>query len=195
VSVRFIPTRIPQVILCEHDLFADPRGFFEEVWRQSEFEAAGMGPFVQSNRSRSARGVIRGLHYQLRHPQGKLICVMSGTIYDVALDLRRGAPTFGQWVGLTLSATDGRQLYVPPGFAHGFCVVSESADVLYLCTEYYLPKDERGVLWSDSLLAIPWPTDTPVVSERDARLPRLSSVPDDDLPRYAQSWPAPTERP
>jgi len=140
--------------------------------------------FVQDNCSRSRTGVVRGLHYQLDHPQAKLICAVRGEVFDVAVDVRRGSPTFGQWTGARLCGDARTQLFVPAGFAHGFAVVRGPAEVLYKCTGFYAPDDDRGVLWSDPELGIDWPVDAPIVSDKDARLPPLARVPAQDLPAY-----------
>lgn len=166
--MMFLPTSLPGVVVIEPKMFEDERGFFMETFQQPRFTAAGIDlPFVQDNHSRSQRGVLRGLHYQLRHAQGKLVRAVRGEIFDVALDLRRGSPTFGRWEGFTLSDRNWRQLYIPPGFAHGFCVVSDGADVLYKTTDVYHPEEERTVVWNDPALAIRWPVGAPIVSARD----------------------------
>ncbi len=153
-----IPTRIPDVVVIEPKVFGDARGFFFESFNQRAFEEATGSrlAFVQDNHSRSARGVLRGLHYQIRQPQGKLVRVVRGTVFDVAVDLRRSSPTFGQWVGEELSEDNQRQLWVPPGFGHGFVVLSESADFLYKTTDYYAPEHERCIAWNDPDLVIDW---------------------------------------
>lgn len=153
------PTAIPDVLLMEPKVFGDARGFFFESFNLRVFQAhTGLAPaFVQDNHSRSAQGVLRGLHYQIRQPQGKLVRVVRGAVWDVAVDLRRASPTFGQWVGETLSEENQRQLWIPPGFAHGFVVLSESADFLYKTTDYYAPEHERCIAWNDPDLAIAWP--------------------------------------
>ena len=178
-------TSLPGVLLVEPRVFEDERGFFLERFQADRYAEAGMaGPWVQDNHSRSRRGVVRGLHFQRRHPQGKLVEVVRGAIYDVVLDLRVGSPTFGRWTGVELSGENHRQLWVPPGFAHGFAVVSEPADVLYRCTDSYRPGDEGGVRWDDPALGIDWPV-TPaeaVVSEKDRALPLLASLSAADLP-------------
>jgi dTDP-4-dehydrorhamnose 3,5-epimerase len=170
--MRFLPTEIPDVVLIRPQVFGDPRGFFLESWQERKFAAAGIrATFVQDNHSRSTRHTLRGLHYQLRHPQGKLVRVVAGRVYDVAVDLRRHSPHFGRWVGATLSADDHDMLWVPPGFAHGFLVLSDSADFLYRCTDFYAPQDERAILWNDPQLGVAWPLPTgvePVLSGRDA---------------------------
>lgn len=168
--MQFITTEIPGVIVVEPKVFEDERGFFMETFHQPRFAASGIElPFVQDNHSRSKRGVLRGLHYQLRHPQGKLVRVVRGEVFDVAVDLRRGSPTFGRWFGTTLSETNRRQLYVPPGLAHGFCVISDAAEVLYKTTDVYHPEDERTVHWNDSDIGIAWPIENPVVSVKDSK--------------------------
>ncbi|MDA0577082.1 MAG: dTDP-4-dehydrorhamnose 3,5-epimerase [Verrucomicrobia bacterium] len=179
------PTDIPEVLLITPKVFQDSRGFFMETFSQERYAACGIpGPFVQDNYSHSRAGILRGLHYQLRRPQGKLVSVIWGTIFDVAVDMRVGSPTFGRWVGQTLSDQNRAQLYVPPGFAHGFSVLSEKADVMYKCTEYYVPADDRGLLWSDPDIGIDWVLKDPTVSDRDKALRRLRDIPPEDLPQY-----------
>lgn len=152
----------------EPRVFGDSRGFFLETFQQERFEAQGLrGKFVQDNQSRSQRGTLRGLHFQNPRAQAKLIYVVQGEIWDVVVDLRRGSPTFGQWYGVTLNETNHWQLYVPEGFAHGFCVTSESADVIYKCTEFYVPACEHSLLWNDPALGIPWPISEPLLSPKD----------------------------
>lgn len=161
---------IPDVILVEPKVFGDDRGFFFESYNQAKFEAAIGRPasFVQDNHSRSARNVLRGLHYQIQQPQGKLVRVVQGEVFDVAVDLRKSSPTFGQWVGEILSAVNKRQLWVPEGFAHGFVVLSNTAEFLYKTTDYYAPEHERCILWNDPAIAIRWPVDgEPVLSVKD----------------------------
>jgi dTDP-4-dehydrorhamnose 3,5-epimerase len=169
----FEPTGIPDVLIVSPKVFADARGYFMEAFKQSEFEAAGLGlPFVQENQSRSTAGTLRGLHYQ-RAPraQGKLVRVTLGEIFDVAVDIRPDSPTFGRWVGVTLSAENRKAIYVPPGFAHGFCVVSPEAEVIYNTTEEYAPALEHGIPWNDPALGITWPVREPILSPRDERWP------------------------
>ena len=168
--MRVTPTAIPDVLVVEPRVFGDDRGFFFESWNRRALAQAGLDvDFVQDNHSRSARGVLRGLHYQIRHPQGKLVRVVAGEVFDVAVDLRRASPTFGRHVAVTLSAENKRMLWVPPGFAHGFCVTSESADFLYKTTDYWYPEHERTLLWNDPALGIAWPVDgTPLVAAKDA---------------------------
>lgn len=181
-------TTLPGVLLIHPAVFGDERGFFSETYHLARYQEAGVpDPFVQDNHSQSSHGVLRGLHYQIEHPQGKLISVLTGEIFDVAVDIRRGSPTFGSWTGATLSADNHRQLYVPPGFAHGFCVTSDRADVMYKCTDIYFPAGDRGVLWSDPRLGIDWPVASPDLSEKDQRLPLLQDIPEADLPVYPGS--------
>ncbi|HET9062602.1 MAG TPA: dTDP-4-dehydrorhamnose 3,5-epimerase [Candidatus Binatia bacterium] len=168
-------TAIPDVLVIEPKVFGDARGFFLESWNAKAFAEAGVpAAFVQDNHSRSPRGVLRGLHYQIRQPQGKLVRVAAGEVFDVAVDLRRASPTFGRWVGERLSGDNKRMLWVPPGFGHGFLVLSESADFLYKTTDYYAPEHERVIAWNDPDLAIKWPlAGTPTLSGRDAAGPRF----------------------
>lgn len=181
------PTELPEVLLITPKVFQDPRGFFLETFSAKRYAEQGMpGPFVQDNYSHSRAGILRGLHYQLRRPQVKLVSVIRGEIFDVAVDIRAGSPTFGHWVGRTLSEHNHAQLYVPTGFAHGFCVVSDFADVLYKCTDYYDPTDDRGLLWSDPAITIAWPVNNPTVSEKDGRLPLLHAIPRDQLPVFGK---------
>ena len=168
-------TNIPGVLIVVPAIVADDRGFFMETYKESSFRALGIDvPFVQENHSRSVRHTLRGLHYQ-REPaaQGKLVRAVAGAIFDVAVDLREGSPTRHRWVGVELSAADHRSLYVPPGCAHGFCVLSPEAEVVYLTTREYAPEHEGGILWSDPSLAIAWPTSEPLLSPRDQRWPLL----------------------
>lgn len=175
--MRFEPTAIPGVIRVEPRVLRDTRGFFLESYHVQRFADAGIGArFVQDNHSYSARGTLRGLHMQREFAQGKLVKCIAGEIFDVAVDVRRGSPTFGRWVGETLSAENFRQLWIPPGFLHAFCVVSETAQVEYKCTELYHPEDEVGVIWNDPDLGIVWPIAAPVLSAKDAALPQLREV-------------------
>lgn len=172
---RFDRLQIPDIVLIEAKRFPDNRGFFMETYKRSEFAAHGIPhTFVQCNYSHSVHGVLRGLHYQ-KHPQaqGKLVTVLTGQIFDVAVDIRRGSPTYGRWVGEVLSAESGRMLYVPEGFAHGFCVLSQEADVLYMVTDEYAGELERGIVWNDPEIGVQWPIADPVLSARDAELPLL----------------------
>jgi dTDP-4-dehydrorhamnose 3,5-epimerase len=185
--MRVLETGLPGVVVVEPQVFGDARGFFLETHSQRRYAEAGIAPegFVQSNLSSSRRGVLRGLHYQLPNPQGKLVEVVAGEVFDVAADIRRGSPTFGRWVGRTLSGEKHLQLYVPPGFAHGFVVLSETALFAYKCTRYYDPAADRGVAWDDPELAIAWPIADPELSGKDRAAPRLAAVAPDDLPAYA----------
>jgi dTDP-4-dehydrorhamnose 3,5-epimerase len=170
--VNFTPTAIPEVILVEPRVHGDSRGFFMETYQQREFAAAGIDhDFVQDNHSRSAQGTLRGLHYQIMHTQGKLFRVILGEVYDVAVDLRRSSPTFGKWVGYTLSAENKCQLWIPPGFGHGFYTLSDTAEVVYKATDYYSPEDERSLLWDDPDINIQWPSlikEKLILSPKDA---------------------------
>jgi dTDP-4-dehydrorhamnose 3,5-epimerase len=168
--MKLIPTAIPEVVLLEPKVFGDDRGFFFESWNKRTFAELGItADFVQDNHSKSQKNVLRGLHYQIESAQGKLVRVTAGEVYDVAVDLRRSSPTFGQWVGFTLSAADKRMAWIPPGFAHGFCVTSETAEFLYKTTDYWSPAHERTLLWNDPQLAIPWPlSGEPLLAAKDA---------------------------
>ena len=175
--MRFAPTELPDVIVVEPDVHRDGRGFFLETYHADKYRASGIaGPFVQDNHSQSVAGTLRGLHLQVRRPQGKLIRVIEGEIFDVAVDVRRGSPLFGRWVGVTISGDNFRQCYVPPGFAHGFCVVSAMAQVEYKCTDLYDPASEIGIAWNDPALAITWPVSEPLLSDRDRRHPTLAQL-------------------
>lgn len=167
--MQAIATDLPGVLLLEPKVFGDARGFFFESYNRREFAALDLdAEFVQDNHSRSARNVLRGLHYQIVHPQGKLVRVVAGEVFDVAVDLRRSSPTFGRWVGQTLSAENKRMMWIPPGFAHGFCVTSEFAEFLYKTTDYWYPEHERCLLWNDPNLAIDWPlAGEPILAAKD----------------------------
>ena len=173
------------MLIIEPDVFGDERGFFLETWNRARYVAAGFPniAFVQDNHSRSRKGVLRGLHYQIREPQGKLVRVSHGTVFDVAADVNPDSPTFGSWVGVELSDQNHRQLWIPAGYAHGFCVLSNEADFEYKCTAPYRPDDEGGIVWNDPTLAIDWPVSSPLVSARDAALPRLETADRAWLPR------------
>ena len=176
---------VSEVIIIQPDIFKDDRGHFLECYRAQGYLDHGIPDrFVQDNLSYSRRGVLRGLHYQLRQPQGKLIYVAYGEVYDVAVDIRADSPTFGKWVGVTLSSKTATQIYIPEGFAHGFCVTSGFAVVVYKCTEYYSPMDERGIRWNDPSLNISWPVDKPILSDKDRANPTLETVDATDLPKY-----------
>jgi dTDP-4-dehydrorhamnose 3,5-epimerase len=176
--VKAIPTAIPEVCIVEPRVFGDERGFFMETWNARALAAAGIdATFVQDNHSRSRRGVLRGLHYQIEHAQGKLVRVVSGEVFDVAVDLRRSSRTFGRWVGVALSAENRRMLWVPPGFAHGFVVLSDAADFLYKTTDYYHPEHERTLLWNDPDVGIAWPlAGAPTLAAKDAAGKRLAEA-------------------
>jgi dTDP-4-dehydrorhamnose 3,5-epimerase len=175
---RFEKLDVGGVILVEPRVFADDRGFFLESYKQSDFTAGGIrGNFVQENHSRSGRAILRGLHYQLPpRGQGKLVRVIAGEVLDVAVDILEGSPTFGKWVGVNLSAQNRRMLYLPPTCAHGFCVISETAEVIYKVTTEYAPEWERGIMWNDPKLAIDWPIDTPTLSARDQKWPSFAEA-------------------
>lgn len=176
--MKRIETAIPEVFLIEPRMFGDDRGFFYESWNKQTLASIGLDvDFVQDNHSRSSRGVLRGLHYQIQQPQGKLVRVVRGKVWDVAVDIRKSSPTFGQWVGAELSEDNQHQLWVPPGFAHGFVVLSESADFLYKTTDYYAPHHERCIAWDDPGLAIDWPYEgRPSLSAKDAQGSALANA-------------------
>lgn len=175
IAVNVLPSSLPGVLLVKPDVFYDARGLLFESYHADRYAAAGISTrFVQDNHSRSEAQTLRGLHYQLFHPQGKLVQVTLGTIFDVAVDIRRGSPTFGRWVSTTLSAENRWQLYIPPGFAHGFYVAEGPAEVEYKCTDYYRADDQYGIRWNDPTLAIAWPGTNPILSERDQRSPLLA---------------------
>lgn len=175
--MRVRETDLPGVLVIEPRVFTDPRGTFVETWRADRYGEHGMpGPFVQDNQSRSGRNTLRGLHWQWRRPQGKLVRVVEGEVFDVAVDIRPDSPTFGRWTGLILSGENFLQCYVPPGFAHGFCVLSDSAQVEYKCTDYYDAGGEGGLIWNDPDLAIDWPVSAPLLSGRDAAHPTLREL-------------------
>jgi dTDP-4-dehydrorhamnose 3,5-epimerase len=185
MSFKISQTKLPEVLVVEPEVFGDSRGFFLETYHYKKYAEKGIEkPFVQDNHSRSSRGILRGLHYQLKTPQAKLVYAATGEILDVAVDIRIGSPTFGKWVGIILSEENRFQLYVPEGFAHGFCVLSETADVIYKCSELYSPGDDRGVNWSDKSININWPEKVPLLSDKDKNLPLLKDISDDLLPPY-----------
>ena len=182
--MNFIDTPLKGVILIEPDVHEDRRGYFIELYHLDRYAKAGLhARFVQDNFARSVHATLRGLHYQRRHPQGKLVMVTEGTVFDVAVDVRRGSPSLGKWYGVELSAENKRQLYVPPGFAHGYCVVSETAAVMYKCTDFYVPEDERGILWNDPALGIHWPVATPLLSAKDQSYKTFAEN-ESELPAY-----------
>jgi len=175
--MQFFPTKIPDVILVEVPKFGDHRGFFMETYHEKKFSDGGISTkFIQDNHASSQKGILRGLHYQLKYPQGKLIRCIQGEILDIAVDIRKSSPTFGHWVGEVLSAENAKQLYVPPGFAHGYLVLSEHAEVEYKCTELYHPEDEYGVLWNDPAIGIDWGVNNPILSEKDKQQPLLKDM-------------------
>lgn len=174
---QFQPLEIPEILLVKISSARDTRGFFRETYRQTDFAAHGIPPFVQDNHSHSRRGVLRGLHYQKQpKAQGKLVIVVHGEIFDVAVDIRLGSPTYARWVARTLSADNGQMLYIPPGFAHGFCVLSDSADVVYKVTMEYAPELDRGIRWNDPAIGIEWCLREPILSPKDAQLPLLGEA-------------------
>lgn len=183
--MKCIETAIPGVLIIEPDVFGDKRGFFMETWNSCRYEKIGIRePFVQDNLSFSIRGVLRGLHYQYPHGQGKLVSVVQGEVFDVAVDIRVGSPSFGQWVGVALSGDNHRQFWVPPGFAHGFCVVSEIAYFTYKCTDFYMPLTEGGIAWNDPDIGIEWPFKDVTLSEKDALYPKLCDANKTRLPQF-----------
>ena len=178
--MEFVPRELPEVILIKPAVLADERGFFLETWQEQRFAAAGIrGPFVQDNHSHSRRHVLRGLHFQIQHTQGKLVSVVRGRVFDVVVDLRRSSPRFGQWCGIELDDRDHYLLWVPPGFAHGFLTLSNEADFVYKCTDYYSQPFERSLRWNDPAIGITWPLPAgmdPVLSAKDAAAPLLADV-------------------
>lgn len=177
-GMRVEETALPGVLLITPKVFGDARGFFLETFNAGRYEAAGVrATFVQDNLSRSIRGTLRGLHFQEPNPQGKLVSVIRGAVFDVAVDVRRGSPTFGKWVGFELSEENRRQLWIPAGFAHGFCVTSDFADFAYKCTALYSKQDERAIAWNDPAIGVQWPAKEPLLSARDAEAPPLNAAP------------------
>ena len=183
--MKIIQTKLKDCLIIEPNIFEDDRGFFLETFQKSRYsDIAGINmPFLQDNHSRSTRGVLRGFHYQLKYPQGKLVRCVNGEVFDVAVDLRVGSLSFGQAIWVILSGSNHKQLWIPPGFAHGFCVLSETADFEYKTTDYYHPEDEYSFLWSDPELNIPWPIENPIVSKKDQIAPLFSSISTEKLPR------------
>ena len=175
--MNIIQTNLANCVIIEPKVYGDDRGFFLETFQAERYASAGITlPFVQDNHSRSSKGVLRGLHFQKTKPQGKLVRVVRGEVYDVAVDIRLGSPTYGRWEAVVLSEDNKKQFWVPPGFAHGFVVISDSADFEYKCTDYYDPSDEGSLLWSDPDLNIPWPIDKPILSEKDAQASLLANL-------------------
>jgi dTDP-4-dehydrorhamnose 3,5-epimerase len=184
--MKVIETSLPGALVIEPQVFGDARGFFYEAYNEAKYREAGIERrFVQSNVSRSARGVLRGLHYQWPNPQGKLVSVLEGEVYDVAVDIRRGSPTFGQWTGVMLTAANHRHFWIPEGFAHGFCVVSDFATFSYQCTALYDAKADAGIRWNDAAIGIDWPLSAPLLSDKDAKAPLLAEVAIERLPVFA----------
>lgn len=168
---------LPEVIIVEPDIFTDERGYFMETYHQEKFTGGGLGiSFVQDNQSMSARGTLRGLHYQIKRPQGKMVRVLSGEVFDVSVDIRKSSANFGKWFGIILSADNKKAVYIPPNFAHGFCVLTERAEFFYKCTDFYNPDYERAIRWDDPDLAIDWPIKEPILSEKDAECPLLKDA-------------------
>ncbi len=185
--MKIVETELPGVLIVEPDRFGDDRGFFQEIWHADRYAEAGIaGPFVQDNLSFSAHGVLRGLHFQNPNGQGKLVYVLAGEVFDVAVDIRRGSPNFGKWTGVTLSAENRRQIYIPAGFAHGFCVTGETALFAYKCTDLFNADAEGAIRWDDPEIGIDWPLAEPVISPRDADAPLLSRVAPERLPGYRE---------
>ena len=185
MPLKVIETALPGVLIIDPAVYPDERGFFMETFHGRKYAEHGIErAFVQDNHSHSRRFTLRGLHYQLHRPQAKLVYVVSGEIFDAAVDIRRGSPTFCRWIGTKLSAKNKRQIYVPEGFAHGFCVLSDEADVIYKCTDYYAPDDEYGLLWSDPQIGIEWPIDNPVLSTKDSQNPVIQQAPPETLPVF-----------
>ena len=175
--MNIITTSLEGVLIIEPRVFKDNRGFFMETYNQNKYQKSGINRhFVQDNLSYSRRGTLRGLHFQIRHPQAKLVQVITGEIFDVAVDIRKGSPTFGKWTGVVLSDQNKRQMFIPEGFAHGFCVLSETAHFSYKCSDFYVPDDEGGIIWSDPDIGIKWPVKDPVISEKDKHYPRLCEL-------------------
>ena len=185
--MKVIETKLAGVAIIEPKAFGDSRGFFEETWHKSRYEAMGIKEeFIQDNLSFSTRGVLRGVHYQYPHAQGKLVSVVKGSVFDVAVDIRVGSPTFGQWVGVLLTGENHRQLWISPGFAHGFCVVSDTAYFTYKCTDVYTPEAEGGALWNDPDIGIQWPLQDVELSDKDKVYPRLKDIPTILLPKFSE---------
>jgi dTDP-4-dehydrorhamnose 3,5-epimerase len=183
--MRRIETSLPGVFLIEPTVFSDERGFFYESYNKAKFADIGIqGEFVQDNHSKSAQGTLRGLHYQLGHPQAKLCRVVSGEVLDAVADIRRGSPSFGKCLSTILSADNKNMIYIPAGFAHGFLVLSETAEFLYKCDDFYYSAEERGIVWNDLDLAIDWGIDKPILSQKDKLHPKLSEIPSQHLPKY-----------
>jgi dTDP-4-dehydrorhamnose 3,5-epimerase len=187
--MKFVPTSFSNVIIIEPDLFRDGRGFFLETFRRDKYARGGIDcEFLQDNQSRSTRNTIRGLHAQRQHPQAKLVRAVTGSILDVVVDIRRGSPSYLKWIAVELSADNFRQIYVPPGFAHGICITSELADIEYKCTDYYDPTDELRIAWDDPSIGIRWPVEKPILSEKDRQARPIANQME-LLPRYSEARP------
>lgn len=181
--MKVVPTKLDPVLVVKPDAFGDHRGFFMETYQGDRYHKAGITcKFVQDNLSYSVKNTLRGLHYQISRPQAKLVQVITGEIYDVVVDIRPESPTFGQWLGVNLSGENKHQLFVPAGFAHGFCVLSETAHFMYKCSDYYAPEDEGGILWSDATVGVDWPVSAPIISDKDMQFATLSDTPRVRLP-------------
>jgi dTDP-4-dehydrorhamnose 3,5-epimerase len=175
--MKVLETKLPGVLIIEPKVFGDSRGFFKETFQAQRYREAGIEhEFVQDNHSRSQKGVLRGIHFQITKPQGKLVSCSQGAVFDVAVDINPASATFGQYAGIELSEDNHRQFWVPPGYAHGFCVLTDAADFQYKCTDYYDPSDEGGLIWNDPDVAIEWPIDQPLLSDKDAKLPSLKEL-------------------
>lgn len=185
--MKLLSTALPGCMVIEPAVFGDSRGFFFETWNAERFREHGLpSQFVQSNVSSSMKGVLRGLHYQWPRPQGKLVSVLEGEVFDVAVDIRRGSPTFGKWDAVILSAENRRQFWIPAGFAHGFAVLSDTALFNYLCTDVYVKEADAGIRWNDAEIAVDWPLSAPLLSAKDEQAPFLDSIPEDRLPIYIE---------
>lgn len=183
--MNVVKTELPGVIIFEPKVFGDDRGYFIETWSRQRYAEAGIEEeFCQDNLSFSPKGILRGLHYQHPHSQGKLVSVVTGEVYDVAVDIRVGSPTFGRHVDVYLSEDNHKQLYIPPGFAHGFCVVSDTARFSYKCTSYYKPENEGGIIWNDPDIGIDWPIDNPFLSQKDSQCAKLNDIAPEKLPHF-----------
>ncbi len=170
-------TKLKGLLLIEPDIFKDERGFFMETYAQKKYQSLGVDvSFIQDNHAKSSKGVLRGMHYQIQFGQAKLVCVSQGEVFDVVVDIRKESETFGQWEGFTLSSENKRQLFIPKGFAHGYCVVSETAEFQYKCSDYYHPEDEGGLIWNDPTVNINWPVKNPIISKKDSNLPELKNI-------------------
>jgi dTDP-4-dehydrorhamnose 3,5-epimerase len=179
--MKVTETPLKNLLVIEPRIFPDARGFFYESYQHQRYHEHGIPELVQDNVSRSCKNTLRGLHYQLPNSQGKLVSVIRGSVWDVAVDIRKSSPTFGQWFGVVLDEDNHKQLYVPPGFAHGFCVLSEEVDFLYKCSDYYHPEHEHGIMWNDPEININWPINNPILSDKDKRFTKLSEISDEHL--------------